>query len=59
MEKATLEPGESIRFGCDECSQEWELCYEPKAKGGKGKGIKPATFVPHCPCCGKECVRDE
>lgn len=45
-----MKPGETERFSCDGCLTEFEITYEPKAKGLKDTGIEEKTPVT-CPFC--------
>lgn len=51
-----MNAGETMRFDCGDCNAEFEVTYEPKAKGkpSEASGIKPAPEVGHCPFCGAD-----
>lgn len=51
-----LNGGETGRYDCADCSTEFEVCYEPKAKGQKDDGTFKPSVVNHCPFCGSDAV---
>jgi hypothetical protein len=53
-----MKAGETVRFDCDDCSAEIEVCLEPKAKGMKNPP-KAEETVKHCPFCGGPVQTDE
>lgn len=50
----SVKPGEAVRIDCPDCMAEFEVTYEPKAKGmpDKAKGIEPMDEIAYCPACG-------
>lgn len=53
--------GGSVRFDCDECSKEFEVTYEPKARGFSEAQLAefPKVAVKFCPCCGEPVTTDD
>jgi hypothetical protein len=52
-----LSPGETARYSCDQCSTEFEVTLEPKAKGDNKEQAKiESQTVDFCPFCGEEDV---
>lgn len=51
--------GETVRRDCENCSTEFEVTLEPKAKGKKDAGNMPDSAVDYCPFCGKLLPEDE
>ena len=47
-----IQPGETMRFMCDNCGTEFEVCLEPKVEPDMDTGLEAKT-VGYCPfCCG-------
>jgi Zn finger protein HypA/HybF involved in hydrogenase expression len=55
---ATVQAGETVRCDCDDCGAEFEVTYEPKAKGRDAVAIAPKQ-VTHCPLCGSESITSD
>lgn len=55
---AKLIAGESRRLYCNDCSTEFEIILEPKAKGDDKKVIEP-KMLDICPFCGERNIEDQ
>ena len=47
-----MKAGQTERFYCEDCLAEFEVTYEPKAKGLNDIDIEE-KFLHMCPFCGK------
>lgn len=55
-----MNPGDTIRETCDDCSSEFDVTYEPKCKGNANAavGIESKEGIAFCPFCGAELCDD-
>lgn len=49
-----IKAGETVRFDCNDCSSEFEITFEPKAKGLPEAQSMEAGDVEECPFCGSD-----
>ena len=47
-----VEPGQTVRFQCNDCAIEWEVTLEPKVAEGASPDGLSAVEVERCPSCG-------
>ena len=45
--------GETKRVECSSCLTEFDITYEPKAKGYDRKDVSPGD-ISYCPSCGSD-----
>lgn len=53
----TLNPGQTTRFQCDECSIQFDLEHEPQARENGTRAEMDSAEVAYCPYCGTPALR--